>query len=92
MSGEAAEERPGVADRERRHLIDRLAPDAHVARLAPQPRAAAVRARQVAAIAAEKHADVDLVLLALEPAEEAADAVVVVAAVDDEPPFRLGQL
>ena len=49
-------------------------PTLHVARLAPQPRAAAVRAGQVAAVAAEEHADVHLVFLPLEPAEEAADA------------------
>ena len=54
--------------------IDRPAGDAHVARLAPQPRAAALRARLVAAVAAQEDADVDLVLLPLEPLEEALDA------------------
>ena len=67
--------------------VDRPAADAHVARLAPQPRAAAVGTGQVAAVAAEEHADVHLVLLPLEPAEEAADAVVLVVALDDELPF-----
>ena len=65
-----------VADRERGHPIDRLARHLDVARLAPQPRAAAIRTGQVAAIPAEEHADVDLVFLPLEPAEESSDAVV----------------
>ena len=47
---------------------------------------------QVAAIAAQEHADVHLVLLALEPAEEAADAVVVLVALDDERALLVGQI
>ena len=66
--------------------------DLDVARLAPQPGAAAVRTGQVSPIPAEKDADVDLVLLPLEPAEEPADAVVVVAALDDEALLLVGQL
>ena len=65
-----------VAHGERRHAVDRLARHADVARLAAQPRAAAIRAGQVAAIPAQEHADVDLVFLPLEPAEESADAPV----------------
>ena len=68
-------------------------PDAHVARLAAQPRALAVRARQVAAVPAQEHADVHLVLLALEPREEAADAGELAAvAVDDDLPLGVGHL
>ena len=59
-----------------RYRVDRPVADTHVTRFAPQPRAAAVRARQVAAIPAQEHADVHLVFLALEPAEESADAFV----------------
>src|SRR5204862_2764600 len=59
---------------------------------AAQPRALAIRARQVAAIAAEKHSDVHLVFLALEPAEESADAVVPFAAFDDEMRLPIGEL
>ena len=62
--------------------VDRPVADAHVARLAPQPGAAALGARQVAAVPAQEHADVHLVFLALEPPEEAAHALEVVAAVD----------
>src|SRR4029078_8590694 len=44
-----------------------------------------VRTGEIAAIAAQEHADVHLVLLALEPAEEALDAFPAAAvAVDDE--------
>ena len=50
--------------------IDRPAADPHVARLAAQPRAAAIRAGQVAAIPAQEDADVHLVFLPFEPAEE----------------------
>ena len=73
------EELLGFAHGARRRLVDRHAADMHIARFAPQARAAAIRARQVAAIAAEEHADVDLVFLALEPAEEPAHALEVVA-------------
>ena len=77
----------------RRHAIDGQVADPHVARLAAQARAAAVGARQIAAIAAEEHADVHLVFLLLEPLEEAADAVVVVAiALDDEPALVLREI
>ena len=90
---ERAEEALRLADGERRHAIDGAARHLDVARLAPQPGAAAVRAGQVAAIAAQEHADVHLVFLPLEPAEEAADALVRVAvAFDDEALFLVGEL
>src|SRR5204862_3779030 len=89
---ERGEELLRLANGERRDLIDRAAGDLDVARLAPQPGAAAVRTGQVSAIPAEKDADVHLVLLPLEPAEEPADAVVVVAALDDEVLLLAGQL
>ena len=49
----------------------------YVARFTPQPRAVAIGTGEIAAVAAEKHADVDLVFLPLEPAEEAAHALVI---------------
>ena len=54
-------------------VID-LSVDAHGARLGAKARAAAIGARRVAAIAAQKDAHVQLVFLALEPGEEAVDA------------------
>src|SRR5262245_31237142 len=81
---QAGKERLRLLHGERRHLIDRPSGHPDVARLATQTRAAAVGTRQVAAIAAQEHADVDLVLLALEPAEEAAHAVEVLGPFDDE--------
>ena len=90
---ERREEVLRLADRQRRHLVDGAARDPDVARLAPQPRAAAVRAGQIAAIAAQEHADVHLVFLPLEPAEESADAVVRLAVpFDDEALLLVGQL
>src|SRR5436190_18052346 len=83
--------------RERRHLIDRPPGHAHVARFAPQTRAAAFRAGEVSPIPAEEHTDVHLVLLALEPTKESADTFVVVirtlrAALDDELLFSRREL
>ena len=90
---QGVEEALGFAHGLRRHPVDRQVAHAHVARFAAQPRAAAVRARLVAAIAAEEHADVDLVLLLLQPLEEAADAVVVVViALDDEAALGFRQI
>ncbi len=90
---EVAEERAGLADGERGDAIDRLSTDAHVPRLAPQPRAVAVRARQVAAVAAQEHPDVHLVFLPFEPAEEPADAAVAGAvALDDQAALIVGQV
>ena len=81
-----------LANGERRHAIDSLIRYAHVARFAAQPRAAAVGTREVPAVAAEEHANVDLVLLAFEPAEETADAVEFLVALDDEFLLGVGQL
>ena len=97
---QAAEKGLRLADGQRRHAIDRSARHLHVARFAAQTRAAAAGTREVSAISAEKHADVYLVFLALEPAEEPADPFValtracrrVVAPVDDEPLLVGGQL
>ena len=83
----------GLAHRQRTHPIDRLSTDLDVARLAPQPCAKAVRARQVAAIAAQEDAHMDLVFLPLEPAEEPFHTLVLRAvAFDDESPLVVGQL
>src|SRR5439155_12460119 len=96
---QSAEKRLRLLHRLRRYLIDCAAGHAHVARLAPQTRAAAIGARQVAAIPAQEHADVHLVLLPLEPSEEAADPVVVrpgpcrrTVPFDDEPLLVVAQL
>ena len=89
---QAVEEARRVLHGERADRVDRPVADAHVARLAPQPRAAAVVARQVAAITAQEHADVHLVLLALEPAEEPLHALVVAAAFDHELPLGVRQV
>ena len=103
---EAAEECVRLPDGQRRHPIDGAAGDANIARFAPQPRAAAVRAGQVTAIAAEEHAHVNLVFLPIEPPEESADALVgrvgrvpaalsvavrIVGALDDETLLLVGQ-
>src|SRR5262249_61832130 len=45
-----------------------------------------------AAIATQEHADMDLVLLPLEPTEKATNAVVGAVALDDERPFVGGQV
>ena len=92
---ERREELLRLLNGQRRHLIDRPAGDPHIARFAPEPRAAAVRAGQVAAIPAEKHAHVHLVFLPLEPSEETADALVAIRAVsafDDKRLLLFGQL
>src|SRR5262249_35309954 len=86
------EERLRLENGERRHLIDRAPGDAHVARLAPQARSTAVRAGKVPAVPAEEHANVHLVLLPLQPAEESADAVELVRALDDERLLFVGEL
>src|SRR6185436_13573577 len=89
---QAAEELLCGLYRQRRHLVDRAAGDADVARLAPQPRAAAIGTRQVAAITAEKNPHVHLVFLPLEPPEETADAVVLLVPFDHEPLLVVAQL
>src|SRR5438876_9387554 len=85
---------------QRRYLVDRAAGHLHVARFATQTRAAALRARQVSAITAEKHPDVDLIFLAFQPTEETTDSFVLVispgrprrAAVDHKAFFRPGEV
>src|SRR5262249_35906772 len=81
---EIAEESLRLAHGQRRDLIDRAARDLDVTCLAAQPRAAAVGARQIATVPAQEHADVHFVFLPFEPPEEPANAVVVLAALDDE--------
>ena len=53
-------------------------------RFGPQAAALAGRADLVSAIAAQEHADLDLVLLRLQPAEEADDALELVVALQDQ--------
>src|SRR5688572_32265619 len=50
--------------------VDGSLSHAHVTRLAPQPCAAAVRAGQIAAVPAQKDADVGPVLLSFQPRSE----------------------
>ena len=65
-----AEECGGITDLHRADFADILTADLGRQRLGPQPRAAATRARPIAPPAAEKHADVHLVLPPLQPREE----------------------
>src|SRR6266542_1744859 len=89
---QALEKSIGGRNRQRRHLVDGPLSDLDVARFAAKPRAAAIGTRQISAVATEEHANVDLVLLPLEPAEESADAVVIRIAVDDKPLLAVCQL
>src|SRR5690606_10249173 len=82
---ESLEERARVTDGQRRRLDNGAAGHLHVVRLAAQPRAAARRARLVAAVAAQEDADVHLVLLLLERLEEAAHTRERPVALDNEP-------
>ena len=91
--GQPAEEPLRLLHREPAHLVDGAIPDAHVPRFAPQARAVALGAGQVAAVPAQEDPDVHLVLLALQPAEEAADALERRAvAVEDEALLLGGQV
>ena len=58
-----------LRDRHRADFGDRFSGDAHGARFRAQPRAVAIRADGVAAIAAQKNAHVQLVFFPLEPGE-----------------------
>ena len=78
------EEARRLFDRHRRDLADVFAADPYLPRFASQAQAAAVGAHGIAAIAAEKDAHVELVLLALQVLEEAAHAPEVAVAADDE--------
>src|SRR3974390_273341 len=66
---------------------DRVAGDAHGPGFGAQAGAAAVRAGGVTAVTAQEHADVEFIFLALEPIEEAFDAVEFVFGIplEDEP-------
>ncbi len=90
---EVPEEALRLAHGQPAHVVDRPSADAHVPRFASEPCPAAIRAGLVAAIPAEEHADVDLVLLPLQPGEEAANALEVAAvSFDDEPRSLRGQI
>ena len=79
--------------RESRDLIDRPAMDVHVTRFAPQARAAALRAGAVAAVAAQEHPHVHLVLLPLQGRKEPPDAPVAgPVPLHHEAPLRVRQL
>src|SRR5580658_2656083 len=79
------EEARGLFDRHTAHLADILAIDFDLARFRPQPSPRTSRAQRVPAIAAEKHADVQLVLLALKMLKESAHAAKPASPINDEP-------
>ncbi len=81
---EALEQGVGLPDGLPADLVDGPAADAHAERLPAQPAPRAGRARLVSAVAAQEHADLDLVLLRLEPAEEAHHAGELLVALEDE--------
>ena len=90
---ETREERERLLGGQRRDAVDREVPDPHGPRLTAQTRARTIRTGLIPAIAAQEHADVHLVFLAVEPGEEPAHAVPVVAvAIDDEPSMLLRQV
>ena len=84
VSLKSTEEAVGVGDGERCGLADVLIPDADSAGFGAQALSFAFRAERVAAILAEHHADVQLVLLAFKEGEEAVDAEECAVAVEDE--------
>ena len=73
---EAVHELPRLRHGHRADFRDGFSGDANRARLGAQPRAVAIRADRVTAIAAQKHAHVQLVFLAFEPGEKAVHAVI----------------
>src|SRR4029079_13709897 len=88
---EGAEEGLRLPYGQRRDLIDRATRDLDITGLAAESRAAAIRTCEVSAVTAQEHTDVHLVFLPLEPAEETADAIVVVTAFDDESLLLISQ-
>src|SRR5262249_32612632 len=91
---ERVEEGPPVFHRHLANFGDRPPLDFHGARLSAQPRPLAIRTRRVTAIAAQKHANVQLVFLALEPAEESFDAreILLRVALENRVALRCGQV
>src|SRR5262249_15370095 len=90
---EMPEEGLRVAHGQPAHDVYRPAAHANVARLAAQPRAIALRTREIPAVAAPEHTHWLLVLLALEPAEDPLHAFPRRAvAVDDEAPLLIREL
>ena len=89
---EAAEERLRFAHGERRDAIDRASAHLHVASFAPQTSAAAVGTCEIPAVAAQEDADMDFVLLPLQPAEEAPDAAVFLRPFDHECLLSFGEI
>ena len=76
----------------REQIGDGQVAELHVRRGGLEPRSVAVRTRLVAAVLRELHADVDLVLLRLQPFEEAFDAVPLRAAVVEQVPLGRREL
>ena len=79
-------------DGQRRQLLDVPLAHEHGARLVAQPPALAGRARLVPAVAAQEDADLHLVLLRLQRAEEADDAGELLVALEDGTPVLLRQV
>jgi len=79
-----AEEASSLFNRHTAYLANVLAFDFHLARFHAQASPAARGAQRVSAIAAEKNADVQLVLLALKILKKSADAAETVVAIDDQ--------
>ena len=74
LSSTCSKELQRLFHRQRADLADILPVDLHLPRFQPQPRPAALRAQRIPAIPAQKHAHVQLVLLALQMREESAHA------------------
>src|SRR5439155_26015790 len=89
---QSGEDRLCLTDRERRHLVNGTPGNAHIPRFATKTAACAIGTGQVPTIAAQKHPNVDLVLLALEPAEEAANAVEIVRTLDHKSLLVVAQI
>ena len=89
---ERAKELLGLRNGQRRRLADVLPIDPHRPRLGAQPLPAAIRALGVAAILAQHHAHVQLVLLALHLRKEAPNAHEAALAAQHRLPRRIGQV
>ena len=81
---ELTEEAGCLFDRHTAHLADVFAIDLYLARFYAEASPPASRAKRVSAIAAEKNADVQFVLLPLEMLEEAPDATETTVTIDDQ--------
>ncbi len=79
-------------DRERAYLADVLPIEKHSTSLCTQPLSATIRTRRIAAILRKKHTHVQLVFLAFQLREEAANSRPTPSTLLDEALLRLGQV